>query len=97
MEAAMSSVCFFKLYRFFMIHRFWKPGAYMLLGLPIGLYPWLAGQQQDKAVIWSAILVGAFVFGLAWLEHIAQWRKIRGIAGKNPGIQLVRRMAALDL
>jgi len=97
MEAAMTRICLFKLYRFFMIHRFWKAGVYMLLGLLIGFYPWLVGQQQDQAVIWSAILVGAFVFGLAWLEPISQWRKIRGIAGKNPGILLVRRMAALDL
>ena len=97
MEAAVSGIFFFKLYRFFLIHRLWKPAAYMLLGLLIGFYPWLAGQQQDQAVIGSAILVGAFLFGLAWLEHIAQWWKFRGIAGKNPGILLVRRMAALDL
>jgi len=93
----MSGIRFFKIYRFFIIHGFWKPGAYMLLGVLIGFYPWLAGQQQDQAVIWSAILVGAFVFGLAWLELIAQWWKIRGIAGKGAGILLVRRMAALDL
>ena len=43
----------------------------MLLGVVIGLSPWLADQQHDKIVNWNAILVGACVLVLAQLEYVS--------------------------
>ena len=33
----------------------------MLIGVLIGISPWLAEQQVDQAVMWNAVLVGALV------------------------------------
>jgi hypothetical protein len=54
----------------------------MLLGVVIGLSPWLAGQHGDQAVMWNAVLVGALVLGLAQLEYISlqRWEEAGEIA-----------------
>ena len=68
--------------RFFNIHRSWEDWVGMLLGVLIGLSPWLAGQQDNQAVMWNAILVGAFVLGLAQLEYVSlqRWEEVGEIA-----------------
>jgi hypothetical protein len=43
----------------------------MLLGVLIGLSPWLAAQQDDPAVLSNAFLVGMLMFVLAELEYIS--------------------------
>ena len=62
--------------RIFNIHRVWEDWLSMLLGVVIGLSPWLADQQHDKIVNWNAILVGACVLVLAQLEYVSlkRWR-----------------------
>jgi hypothetical protein len=69
-------------FRFLNIHRPWEDWASMLLGVLIGLSPWLAGQQQDQAVVWNAFLIGALVLGLAQLEYVSlqRWEEVGEIA-----------------
>ena len=57
--------------RIFNIHRVWEDWLGMLLGVVIGLSPWLADQQNDKIVMWNAILVGACVLALAQLAYVS--------------------------
>ena len=68
--------------RFFNVHRSWEDWSSMLLGVLIGFSPWLAGQQHDQTVIWNAVLIGAFVLGLAQLEYVSlqRWEEIGEIA-----------------
>jgi hypothetical protein len=68
--------------RFLNIHRSWEDWAGMLLGVLIGLSPWLAGESYDQAVMWNAFLVGALVLGLANLEYVSlqRWEEIGEIA-----------------
>jgi hypothetical protein len=54
--------------RFFGAHRTWEDWAGIVLGVLVGLSPWLAGQQNNQAVMWNAVLVGALVVALAALE-----------------------------
>ena len=60
--------------RFFKIHRSWEDWVGMLLGVLIGISPWLAEQQSDQAVNWNAVLVGALVLVLAQLEYVSLQR-----------------------
>ena len=68
--------------RVFNIHRSWEDWLSMLVGVLIGLSPWLAGQQDDQAVMWNAIFVGALVLGRAQLEYVSlqRWEEIGEIA-----------------
>lgn len=59
--------------RFFKTHRSWEDWVGMLIGVLIGISPWLAEQQSDQAV-WNAILVGALVLLLAQLEYVSLQR-----------------------
>ncbi len=56
--------------RVFNVHRTWEDWVGILLGVLIGLSPWLAGQQDDQSVMWNAILVGALVLALAAVELV---------------------------
>jgi SPW repeat len=64
--------------RFFKTHRSWEDWVGMLLGVLIGISPWLAEQQSDQVVMWNAILVGALVLLLAQLEYVSlqRWEEI---------------------
>ena len=64
--------------RFFNVHRPWEDWVSMLIGVLIGISPWLAEQQHDQAVMWNAVLVGALVLGLAQLEYVSlqRWEEI---------------------
>jgi SPW repeat len=68
--------------RFLSIHRNWEDWLAMLIGVLIGLSPWLAGQQDNQAVMWNAVIVGALVIALAALElsSLQRWEEIGEIA-----------------
>lgn len=68
--------------RFFNVHRSWEDWVSMLIGVMIGISPWLAGQQDDQSVMWNAVLVGALVLGLAQLEYVSlqRWEEAGEIA-----------------
>lgn len=72
----MSSMQFLK------THRSWEDWITMLIGVVIGLSPWLADGTFGPAVIWNAILVGALVLALAQLEYVSlqRWEEIGGVA-----------------
>ena len=52
-------------------HRHWEDWLSMLLGVAIGLSPWLAGEQSNNVVMWNAVLVGVLVLAVAELEYVA--------------------------
>ena len=52
-------------------HRNWEDWLSMLLGVVIGISPWLAGQQDNLVINWNAFLVGAAIVALGTLEAIA--------------------------
>jgi hypothetical protein len=60
--------------RFFKSHRSWEDWVGMLIGVLIGISPWLAEQQSDQVVMWNAVLVGALVLLLAQLEYVSLQR-----------------------
>lgn len=60
--------------RFLGIHRTWEDWLGMVIGVVIGLSPWLAGQQDSQAVMWNAIIVGALVLTLAGFGLVALQR-----------------------
>ncbi len=68
--------------RFFNIHRSWEDWTGMLLGVLIGLSPWLAGQQDNPAIMGNALLVALLVLGLAQLMYVSlqRWEEIGEIA-----------------
>ena len=57
--------------RLIKVHREWEDWLSMLLGVVIGISPWLAGQQDNLVINWNAFLVGAVVIALGALESIA--------------------------
>ena len=56
--------------RLFDVHRTWEDYVGMLLGVVIGLSPWLAGEQGHQAANWNAAAVGVLVLGLAVFELV---------------------------
>jgi hypothetical protein len=68
--------------RLFSVHRTWEDWAGMLLGVLIGLSPWLTGQQDDAWVMWNATLVGLAVLALAAVElaDLHCWEEVGQLA-----------------
>lgn len=68
--------------RFFDTHRKWEDWVSMLLGVLIGLSPWLSGQMGSQAMMLNAILVGAMVFILGEYEaaDLHRWQEAGEIA-----------------
>jgi hypothetical protein len=66
----------------FKTHRSWEDWIGMLMGVLIGISPWLAEQQAEPAVMWNAVLVGALVLGLSQLEYVSlqRWQETGEIA-----------------
>jgi hypothetical protein len=65
--------------RLFNVHQSWEDWVSMLIGMLIGISPWLAEQQpHDQFVIWNAVVVGLLVLGLAQLEYVSlhRWQEI---------------------
>ena len=61
--------------RSFNVHRSWEDWVSMLIGVLIGISPWLAEQQHDQSVMWNAVLVGALVLALAQMEYVSLQRR----------------------
>ncbi len=59
------------------VHRSWQDWTGMLLGLLIGLSPWLSGQMGDQTMMLNAIFAGAAVFVLAEFEaaDLHRWQE----------------------
>lgn len=64
--------------RFLDAHRNWEDWGGMLLGVLIGLSPWLSGQMGTEGMMFNAILVGALVFVLAQYElaDLHRWEQV---------------------
>lgn len=62
---------------FLKVHRTWEDYADMLLGVLIGISPWLAGEQYSQLIMGNAILVGALIILLAQLEltNLHRWEE----------------------
>jgi hypothetical protein len=63
----------------FNVHRTWEDWVSMLLGVVIGLSPWLAEQQDSQIVMWNAVIIGALVIALAALELAGLQRWEQGV------------------
>ncbi len=68
--------------RIFDVHRTWEDWTGILLGVLIGLSPWLVGQQDDQPAMWNAMLVGVLVLSLAAVElvDLHRWEEVGEIA-----------------
>ena len=62
----------------FGIHRTWEDWLGMILGLVIGVSPWLTGQTDSTPVIANTVVIGLVVFGLAifQLVNLQLWEEI---------------------
>ena len=56
--------------RLFDVHRTWEGYAGIILGVLIGLSPWLAGQDEKRLAMANAVAVGVMVFALAAFELV---------------------------
>ncbi len=58
-------------------HRNWEDWVGMLLGVLIGLSPWLSGQMGTQTTMLNAILVGTMVFVLGEFEFadLHRWQE----------------------
>jgi hypothetical protein len=76
MEAVMAGI------RFLKFHHNWEDWLSMVVGVLIGLSPWLAGQQDSQLVMWNAVIIGALVVALAALELVGvqRWEEAGEIA-----------------
>ena len=63
--------------RFFETHRNWEDWLSMLLGVLIGLSPWLPGEMGDQTMMFNAVVVGSLVFYLGQLEaaNLHRWQE----------------------
>lgn len=63
--------------RLFNAHRNWEDWVGLLVGVLIGLSPWLAGQMGSQTMMLNAILTGAMVFVLAEYEaaDLHRWQE----------------------
>lgn len=63
-------------------HRTWEDGVGLLLGLLIGLTPWLYNEPPVSAVVLNSAVVGLGVLALAQLEivRVRRWGEIAQLA-----------------
>jgi hypothetical protein len=63
-------------------HRSWEDGLGLLLGVTIGLTPWLYEEASVPAVVLNSAAVGLAVLLLAQLEivHLRRWHEIAQLA-----------------
>ena len=76
-------------------HRSWEDGVGLLLGLTIGLTPWLYEQAPVPVVIANSALTGLAVLMLAQLQ-IVRLRRWEEIAQLACGVWLVASPFLLD-
>jgi O-antigen/teichoic acid export membrane protein len=63
-EASMAGI------RLFDVHRTWEDYAGIILGVLIGLSPWLTGDDVKLLAMGNAVVVGGLVFALAAFELV---------------------------
>ena len=56
--------------RLFDFHRTWEDWFGIVLGVLIGLSPWLTGQTDNQVVMWITIAVGIWVVQFAGLQIV---------------------------
>jgi len=63
-------------------HRSWEDGVGLLLGLTIGLTPWLYEEASVPVVVGNSTLTGLAVLMLAQLEivHLRRWEEVAQLA-----------------
>ncbi len=63
-------------------HRTWEDGVGLLLGLTIGLSPWLYDEPAVPAVVLNSALTGLAVLMLAQLEllRLRRWEEVAQLA-----------------
>jgi O-antigen/teichoic acid export membrane protein len=63
-------------------HRTWEDGAGLVLGLVIGLSPWLYEEPAVPAVVLNSALIGLAVLALAQLEllRLRRWEEVAQLA-----------------
>ena len=63
-------------------HRTWEDGVGLMLGLTIGLSPWLYDQPPVPAVVLNSALTGLAILMLAQLElvRLRRWHEIAQFA-----------------
>ena len=64
------------------VHRTWEDGLGLMLGLTIGLTPWLFEEFAVPAVVLNSALTGLAILALAQLEliRIRRWEEIAQLA-----------------
>ena len=64
------------------VHRPWEDWLAMILGVVIGLTPWIAGQVDNPTVVHNAVLAGSLVLALAAIEQLDlhRWEEVGEIA-----------------
>jgi hypothetical protein len=68
--------------RLFNVHRTWEDWVGVIIGVLIGISPWLAGEVHTAVIAWNTVLVGALVLALAILEFadLRNWEKTGEVA-----------------
>lgn len=63
--------------RFLYAHREWEDWLGMLVGVLIGLSPWLSGQMGSQNMMFNAVIAGALVFFFGELEatNLHRWQE----------------------
>lgn len=63
-------------------HRTWEDGVGLMLGLTIGLSPWLYDQPPVPAVVLNSALIGLAILMLAQLElvRLRRWHEVAQFA-----------------
>lgn len=76
-------------------HRSWEDGLGLMLGVTIGLTPWLYDEASVPAVVLNSAVVGLAVLALAQLElvRLRRWQEMAQLAC---GVWLVASPFVLD-
>jgi hypothetical protein len=62
----------------FGVHRTWEDWLGMILGIVIGVSPWLTGQTDSTAVVVNTAVIGMFIVALAVLQivNLRLWEEV---------------------
>jgi hypothetical protein len=65
----------------FGIHRTWEDWLGMILGIVIGVSPWLTGQTDSTTAVVNSVAIGVLVLGLAMLQfvNLQLWEEVGAI------------------
>lgn len=62
-------------------HHAWEDWLGIVIGVLIGVCPWLTGQTDSQSIVWNAVILGLIVIALGFLELTAlqRWEEIAGM------------------